>query len=95
MVKNLKTERFEAHVEPEVRSIIVEAAEIAGQSVSEFIVSSAKDRAEKLLRRQTIIRLTAEDQARFADAILNPPPPNEAMEQARELHGTMIETDST
>lgn len=91
MNKTQKTERIEASVEPEVRNLIVAAAKLEGRSVSEFLVESAKQRAEESLHRQTVIRLTAEDQLRFAEAIFNPPPLNEAMKAALELHERQIE----
>ncbi len=90
MTKSLKTERIEARVEPEVRNLINEAAELEGCSVSEFLVASAKERAERALHHQTVIRLTTESQIRFAELILDPQPPNEAMKEAIELHKQQI-----
>jgi len=90
MSKPLKTERIEARVEPEIRNLIHEAAELEGCSVSEFMVASAKERAEKALHHQQLIRLTAESQMRFAELVLDPPPPNDAMNEAIELHSQQI-----
>lgn len=90
MTKSLKTERIEARVEPDVRELIVSAARLEGRSVSEFLVASAKERAEAALHRQTVYRLTAEDQLRFAEAIIDPPPLNAAMKEALEEHGKFI-----
>ncbi|QDV13528.1 hypothetical protein CA51_34180 [Rosistilla oblonga] len=91
MAKSLKTDRIEARVEPSVRKLIVAAAQLEGRSVSEFLVASAKERAEAALYRQTVIRLTAEDQLRFAEAILDPPPLNDAMHEALALHEQLID----
>ncbi len=90
MTKSLKTERIEARVEPDVRDLIVAAAELEGRSVSEFLVASARERAEKTLHDQMVIRLTEESQMRFAEMMLNPPPFNAAMNEAIELHKQQI-----
>lgn len=82
----MKTERIEARVDPDIRKLIMAAAELEGRSVSEFLVMSAKERAEQILHRQTVYRLTAEDQVRFAEALLNPPPLNDAMQEALAMH---------
>ena len=87
----MKTERIEAQVEPEVRKLIMAAAELEGRSISEFLVVSAKERAEQTLHRQTVIRLTTEDQIRFAEAILDSPPLNDAMNEALALHEQLVE----
>jgi uncharacterized protein (DUF1778 family) len=92
MNKPLKTERIEARVAPEIRELITDAAELEGCSVSEFLVASAKDRAERTLQRIRLLRLTEESQIRFAELMLNPPPPNEAMNEAKALYDQLIVT---
>jgi uncharacterized protein (DUF1778 family) len=92
MAKPLKTERIEARVDPDIRELIMEAADLEGCSLSEFLVVSAKERAEKTLHRTRVIRLTEESQIRFAELILNPPPPNEAMKEAMAEYDRMIDS---
>lgn len=87
----MKTERIEARVDPDVRKLIMAAAELEGRSISEFLVMSAKERAEQTLHRQTVYRLTVEDQVRFAEALLDPPPLNDAMQEALDLHEQTVE----
>ncbi len=88
----MKTERIEVRVDPDVHKLIMAAAEMEGRSISEFLVASAKERAEQTLDRHAIYRLTAEDQIRFAEAILDPPPLNDAMQEAKALHEQLIES---
>ena len=90
MSKPLKTERIEARVTPDLRELILEAAGVEGCSLSEFLVASAKERAEKILQRVRVIRLTEESQIRFAELMLTPPPPNDAMLEAKALHDQLI-----
>lgn len=92
MTKPLKSERIEARVEPDVRELIMDAADLEGCSVSEFLVASAKERAEKTLHRTRVIRLTEESQIRFAELILDPPQPNEAMKEAMTEYDRMIDS---
>jgi uncharacterized protein (DUF1778 family) len=91
MAKPQKTERIEARVDPDVRRLIVAAAELEGRSVSEFLVASAKERAEETLHRNTVLHLACEEQRRFAEAIIDPPPLNKAMKEAFALHQQLIE----
>ena len=44
-----KTERVEARLSPEERSRIEEAAEVAGESMSSFIVIAAVGRADEII----------------------------------------------
>lgn len=46
---------------------------------------------EKSFGEGEILRLSVEDQKRFADALLNPPPIAPALERAKELHGELVE----
>jgi len=62
------------------------AAEIEGRSVSDFVVSAAREAAERTLEKASVLRLSAEDQRRFADAILHPPAPNAALRRAARRH---------
>ena len=87
----MKTERIEARVDPDVRKLIMAAAEMEGRSISEFLVASAKERAEQTLHRHAVYHLTAEDQIRFAEAILDPRPLNDAMKEGLALHEQLVE----
>jgi len=62
------------------------AAEIEGRSVSDFVVAAVREAAERTIERATVVRLSAEDQRRFADAILHPPAPNAALRRAARRH---------
>ena len=85
-----KTTRFEARLTPYTRKIIQRAAEIQGRSMSDFVVASAAEAAERALKDAQIIELTLEDQLRVADALLNPPEPGPAWKKAIEAHRRLI-----
>lgn len=74
--------RLEARVTPDLLAQLKRAAQIEGRSVSDFVVAAASAAARKTIEDTEIIRLSLEDQRRFAEALLNPPEPNEAMRRA-------------
>jgi uncharacterized protein (DUF1778 family) len=67
------------------------AAEIEGRSLTDFVVSAARDAARRTIEQTEILRLSAEDQRRIAEALLNPAAPSPALRRAyqrrRELFG--------
>ena len=77
-----RTARIEARIAPEALAIVKRAAEIQGRSVSDFIVSAAQEAAHRTIEETQIIRLAAEDQRAFAEAILDPPEARPALERA-------------
>jgi len=85
-----RTTRIEARIAPEALIVVKRAAELQGRSVSDFVVAAAQAEAHRTIEETQIIRLSVEDQRAFSDAILNPPPPNDALKRAAEAHRTLI-----
>ena len=77
-----KQARFEARVSPDVHALLKRAAEIEGRSLSDFVVTAARQAAEKTVVQADVITLSYEDQLRFAQALIDPPPLASAMERA-------------
>lgn len=77
-----RRERIHARVTAPVKDLLQQAADLSGRSLSDFLVSSAQEAAEKTIREHRIVTLTAEESLRFATAILDPAPPNEALRAA-------------
>ena len=67
------------------------AAEIEGRTLTDFVVSAAREAACRTIEQTEIIRLSVEDQRQIAEALLNPPEPtpalNKAFRRRRELLG--------
>ena len=67
------------------------AAEIEGRTLTDFVVSAAREAACRTIEQTEIIRLSVEDQRQIAEALLNPPEPTAALKRAfqrrRELFG--------
>lgn len=63
-------------VDEETRSLVDRAASVLGQTRTDFMLSSARDRATEILLNQTFFRLPTPDWEAFVSALDNPPPPN-------------------
>jgi uncharacterized protein (DUF1778 family) len=85
-----RTARIEARIAPDVLAIVKRAAEIQGRSVSDFVVDAAQKAAHQTIEETQIIRVSVEDQAAFAESVLNPPPLAPAMERAIERYRSQI-----
>lgn len=81
-----KSERIATRVTPEQKTLIAEAAAVCGRTLTEFMVESAQRDATRVLEESRVIRLTAEHQARLAEALLNPPEPNDALKAAARAY---------
>lgn len=91
MATDTQISRLEARLPTSVYATLKRAAELQGRSVSDFVVSAAHEAAQRAIEAQEIIRLSAEDQRRFAEALINPPEPNAALRQARQAHRANVE----
>lgn len=78
--------RIEARIAPDALAIVKRAAQIQGRSVSDFVVAAARDAAQRAIEESHLIRLSVEDQTRFANLLLNPPEPSRALKRAKEAH---------
>jgi uncharacterized protein (DUF1778 family) len=88
--KAKRSTRVEARLTPENLTVLRRAAEIQGRSLSDFIVSAAREIAHRTIEETQIIRLSVEQQRQIADALINPPPPTPALIRAFEHHRRLI-----
>jgi len=85
-----RTARIEARIAPDMLVLVKHAAEMQGRSVSDFVVAAAQEAACRTIEQTNVIRLSAEDQRRFVDLLLNPPPPTPALQRAKEAHARLF-----
>jgi uncharacterized protein (DUF1778 family) len=85
-VRDKKEERLEARCAPEVKQRIERAATLQGRSLTDFLVSAADEKACKVIEQYQIVRLSIEQSAALADALLNPPPANAKAVAAMRRH---------
>ena len=87
------TARLEARLPVEVHATLRRAAEIEGRTLTDFVVGAAHAAARRTIESAEIIRLTSADQLRFAEALIDPPAPNAALQRAKEHHRRLIESN--
>jgi uncharacterized protein (DUF1778 family) len=85
-----RTARVEARIAPEALAVVRRAAELQGRSISDFVVAAALKDAHRTIEEAQIIRLSVQDQERFADLLLNPPPLAPAMNRALKERKRLI-----
>ncbi len=85
-----RTERLEARLPAEIKAVIQRAADLSGRSLSDFVVSSAREAAEATIRQHEVITLSARDSVIFFEALLDPPEPNEALRKAFQRHRDIV-----
>jgi uncharacterized protein (DUF1778 family) len=76
------TARLEARISPDLHALLKRVSAIQGRTVTDFVVKAVQDAAEQAIQRADVIRLSLEDQQRFAEALFSPPPPAPALERA-------------
>lgn len=86
-ISRRKDERVNLRVDAETKRLLMAAAEIKGTKLSDFLLSTAVNAAERLVNRPAVSRLDNNDFCRVLDALANPPEPTrylvEAMRQGR------------
>lgn len=85
-----RTARVEARIAPDALAVVRRAAELQGRSVSDFLVAAALKDAQQTIEDAQIIRLSVDDQQRFANLLLNPPPLAPAMKRALKARKRLI-----
>ena len=63
---------------------------LAGRALSDFVVAASLESANRTIEETHVIRLAAEDQARFAEMLLNPPELSPAMKRAQAAHARLV-----
>ena len=80
-------QRIEARIAADVLAVLRRAAEIEGR---DFLVGAAQEAARRTIEQTQIIRLSIEEQQRFAALLLDPPAPSPAMARAAKTHKKLI-----
>ena len=81
-----KTERLEARVTVEQKTLLLRAAALTGRSLTDFVIASAQEIATRTVREHEAMRLSARDREAFVTALLNPPVPGPRLRKAAERY---------
>ena len=74
--------RINIRLTQEIKAMIEEAASIMGMSLTDFLVSSAKEKAEQAVEQHNSFLASQRDREIFFDALMNPVEPNERLKAA-------------
>ena len=81
-----RRERLEARISREQKTLFQRAAELQGQSLTDFVLHSVHDAAVRAIEEAEIIRLSAEDSRAFAHALLTPKKPSMKLRAAAQRY---------
>jgi len=94
MEKEIATSaRLEARLPADVHALLKRAAEMQGRTLTDFVVTAAREAACRTIEETEIIRLSVESQRQIAAAILNPPEPAPALRRAFERRHNLFGTE--
>ncbi len=90
MTTNIKTSdkaRFDAKLSKEQKEYFQYAATLGGfNSLTEFIISSAREKANSIIKEHNTILASKKDREIFFNALMNPPEPNSALQKAAKSY---------
>jgi len=78
----LKKQRIDLRLNEDDKSMIEEAAAMTNQSISQFMVSTASERAAEIIDQHRRLILNEESWNLVLDAISNPPAANSRLKRA-------------
>jgi uncharacterized protein (DUF1778 family) len=82
--------RLDVRLPEEQKKLIEQAADLLGQSVSAFTVSTMVREAQEVVERSVTIRLSKRDWEAFQAALDNPPAPNAKLRKAFRDHARQV-----
>src|SRR4030067_2953307 len=84
--KGARSERVEARVSKTQKKLFLQAAELQGRSLTDFLIASAQEAAERIVRAQDVLMLSERDRKSFVEALLEPATPGKALRQAAKRY---------
>jgi uncharacterized protein (DUF1778 family) len=84
-----KSDRLELRVTPSVKALIQRASAISGLSAGEL----AYEAARRVLEAHEVMELSEAAAEAFAEALINPPEPTEALVAAFQRHAQVVRSE--
>ena len=81
-----RSARLEARISVEQKAALQHAASLSGRTLSEFVLASAQEAANRVIQEHAVIRLSRSEQVAFVSALLDPPEPNARLRRAAAAH---------
>jgi uncharacterized protein (DUF1778 family) len=82
--------RITARVSDNVRDTLEQAAELLGATVNQFVVQTAYVEAQRVLERESVIRLSQQDARKILALLDHPPKPNQRLKDAVKSHRSLV-----
>lgn len=80
----MSTARLESRIPKELHLAAKSAAEREGTTLTDFVISALRNAIRASLETSEVIRLGAQAQEKFVQAMLEPPEPSDALRKALE-----------
>jgi uncharacterized protein (DUF1778 family) len=74
----------------DVKTLLQQAADVRGETLTDFVLAASREKAVETLQEAQLVRLAAEDQKRFAEALLNPWEPSRRLRDAAKRYGRTV-----
>jgi uncharacterized protein (DUF1778 family) len=84
MPRTISESRIPARMPTAVYDRLVEAAQAVGATLNQFLVQSALEKADAILERERVIKLSAASSEALFAIMENPPEPNEYLKNAMQ-----------
>lgn len=80
--KTPRSERLEARVSKTQKNLFLRAASLQDRSLTDFLIASAQEAAERVLRAHDVLTLSERDRKSFVEALLAPAMPGKTLRKA-------------
>lgn len=84
MARTISEERIPARMPTAVYERLVEAAQAVGATLNQFLVQSALEKANSILEKERVIKLSATSSEALFAIMENPPEPDEYLKKAMQ-----------
>lgn len=90
-IKNTpEIERLEARISADKKSILKNAADLSGRTLTDFVITSAYEAAKRVIEEYQQLHLSVADRDIFIHALLNPPKPVDKLLKAAKKYKKVV-----
>jgi uncharacterized protein (DUF1778 family) len=82
--------RITARGPPAMRDALEQAAQLQGATLNQFVVQSAYQEAQRILERETVIRLSQRDARKVFSLLEHPPKPSKKLDEAVKAYHDLV-----
>ena len=86
LTEKTRNSRLEARVSSDQKNYFQHAANLAGRTLSEFVINSTQDAAAKVIADNEVMALSRKEQVAFVTSLLKPTEPGPRLRQAAKRY---------